>query len=96
MPADWVLPPDWESWAEAERQDLDITSVACQFRDYWVAKPGKDGRKLDWHATWRNWVRGQRQQIRPHSTAPPSKQSALEARNAANVQRILETINAPQ
>lgn len=27
------------------------------FRDYWVAQPGQKGIKLDWAATWRNWVR---------------------------------------
>ena len=31
--------------------------VAYKFRDYWLAKAGKDGAKLDWSATWRNWVR---------------------------------------
>lgn len=60
LPTDWVLPDDWEEWARTERPDLDPTSVACSFRDYWVAKPGKDGRKTDWLATWRNWVRNQR------------------------------------
>lgn len=57
---DWVLPEDWKTWAEAERPDLDVVTVADSFRDYWVAKPGKDGRKADWQATWRNWVRNQR------------------------------------
>lgn len=28
-----------------------------KFRDYWKAKPGKAGIKLDWNATWRNWWR---------------------------------------
>lgn len=28
-----------------------------QFKDYWRAKAGKDGRKTDWPATWRWWVR---------------------------------------
>lgn len=28
-----------------------------KFRDYWRAKPGKAGIKLDWDATWRNWWR---------------------------------------
>ncbi|WP_336800337.1 hypothetical protein [Kaistia sp. MMO-174] len=28
-----------------------------RFRDFWIAKPGKDGVKLDWSATWRNWIR---------------------------------------
>lgn len=28
-----------------------------KFCDYWKAKPGKAGIKLDWNATWRNWWR---------------------------------------
>ena len=28
-----------------------------RFRDYWAAQPGVKGRKADWPATWRNWVR---------------------------------------
>ena len=58
--ADWQLPDDWKAWAERERPDLDAALVAESFRDYWIAKPGKDGRKVDWQATWRNWVRNQR------------------------------------
>jgi uncharacterized protein YdaU (DUF1376 family) len=27
-----------------------------KFRNHWIAKPGRDGLKLDWDATWRNWV----------------------------------------
>lgn len=57
---DWVLPDDWKAWAESCRPDLKIAEVAEQFKDYWVARPGKDGVKLDWQATWRNWVRNQK------------------------------------
>jgi hypothetical protein len=60
LPEDWVIPSEWMQWAESERPDIDVPAVVCGFRDYWVAKPGKDGRKLDWQATWRNWVRNQR------------------------------------
>ena len=60
LSADWVLPDDWAVWAKGERPDLDPLAVSAQFRDHWVAKPGKDGRKADWLATWRNWVRAQR------------------------------------
>ena len=60
LPDDWVLPDDWRDWAKGERPDLDIAKQADQFADYWRAKPGKDGRKLDWLATWRNWIRGAR------------------------------------
>ena len=31
-----------------------------KFRDYWTAKAGKDAVKLDWPATWRNWIRNAR------------------------------------
>lgn len=61
LQADWELPQDWNAWAEKERPDLDTGRVAQQFKDFWIAKPGKEGRKLDWQATWRNWVRNQRQ-----------------------------------
>lgn len=28
-----------------------------EFRDYWMAKPGSAGKKLDWDATFRGWLR---------------------------------------
>jgi len=67
LPDDWVIPMEWQEWAEKERPDLLIGTVVCQFHDYWLAKPGKDGRKADWQATWRNWVRNQRIQARGQS-----------------------------
>ena len=72
LPKDWELPGDWRTWAEGARPDVDVLTVADSFRDYWVAKPGKDGRKADWLATWRNWVRNQRSGgngARPQSAA---------------------------
>ena len=60
LPEAWSLPVDCKTWAEGARPDVDVLTVADSFRDYWVAKPGKDGRKADWLATWRNWVRNQR------------------------------------
>ena len=44
-------------WAQKERPDLDVRLVAEQFKDYWIAQAGQKGVKLDWSATWRNWVR---------------------------------------
>ena len=57
------LPPDWipsdvdQHFCATERPDLDCKAVADRFRDHWISKPGADGRKIDWSATWRNWVR---------------------------------------
>jgi hypothetical protein len=63
LPEDWVLPDDWRAWAENETQDgrkLDrarIGTEAAKFADFWHAKAGKDAAKVNWLATWRNWIR---------------------------------------
>jgi hypothetical protein len=58
------LSPDWMP-TEADRtfakqlgwSESQIDSESANFRDYWIAKPGSGGCKLDWPATWRKWVR---------------------------------------
>ena len=57
LPQDWFLTKSMGEWASQERPDLDVRQVAEQFKDYWVAQAGQKGVKLDWDATWRNWVR---------------------------------------
>lgn len=55
------LAGDWQPSAEdiafAAGLGLDPDRVAPEFRDFWHGKPGKDGRKCDWSATWRNRCR---------------------------------------
>jgi uncharacterized protein YdaU (DUF1376 family) len=75
LPKDWICENSWAEWARAERPDLNITKVAESFYDYWISKPGAGGVKLNWEATWRNWVRSQKQGfVKPqdviHQTTP--------------------------
>lgn len=67
LPADWELPTLWMLWAQKERPDLDVESVSNQFRDYWV---GTGKAMADWEATWRNWVRREKQQIKTFASKP--------------------------
>lgn len=60
LPADWSPNDEEVEFCRTERGDLDPQAVACRFRDYWIAQPGAKGRKVDWLATWRNWVRNER------------------------------------
>lgn len=62
LPADWVPSQADEDFLRTERQDLRLEATASRFRDYWIAQPGVKGRKVDWSATWRNWVRNERTQ----------------------------------
>jgi uncharacterized protein YdaU (DUF1376 family) len=59
---DWFLTKSMGEWASQERPDIDVRQVAEQFKDYWIAQPGQKGVKLDWDATWRNWVRNTKAQ----------------------------------
>ena len=51
------LPDDWRQFCEAERPGLDPERTWAIFQDHWRGKAGQAGVKLDWLATWRNWVR---------------------------------------
>lgn len=58
LPDDWHLPKDWGDWAVSEGWAPDaIRSEADKFRDYWIGKAGAAAKKVDWQATWRNWMR---------------------------------------
>jgi hypothetical protein len=57
LPLDWVLPAPWGEWAVAEGwQAAAVRREAEVFRDYWHAR-GAGAAKVDWQATWRNWIR---------------------------------------
>jgi hypothetical protein len=57
---DWQLPDEWAIWAKQTRPDLNPNQVADGFKDYWISVAGVKGRKADWFATWRNWIRNQK------------------------------------
>ena len=53
----WI--PDESLIAEMREKcpGVDLKHEHEKFVDYWCAQPGAKGRKLDWPATWRNWIR---------------------------------------
>ena len=80
--ADWQLPKAWGEWALAEYPHWtpDVVRLEGQkFADHWRAQPGKDGRKTDWPATWRNWCRNDIcQKSHPvQGAAKPSKRNPM-------------------
>lgn len=67
------LSPNWEpnsaEIAFAVEWGCDWERIRDEFRDYWVSKT-RDATKLDWSATWRNWVR--RAGKKPAQPSPPA------------------------
>ena len=56
LPADWQPGETGMSYALCHLRPDKIHDEIEKFRNYWHAKAGRDATKLDWNATWRNWV----------------------------------------
>jgi uncharacterized protein YdaU (DUF1376 family) len=54
---DFIFPKEWAEFCIETRPELHPTKTFDQFKDYWTSVAGQKGVKLDWFATWRNWVR---------------------------------------
>ena len=48
-------------WAITDCPDVDLWKQTAAFTDHFRAAPGQKGVKLDWDATWRNWMRRQQE-----------------------------------
>jgi len=69
IPPGFALDEDMRAWAYADATQArssppDPTAFMDwldrhteQFRDHWTGKDGSNAVKLDWTATWRNWIR---------------------------------------
>lgn len=60
LPDSWKPDEDVIRAMRDERPDVDLRLEHRKFIDHFKAKAGKDGVKLDWNATWRNWIRNAR------------------------------------
>jgi DNA-binding transcriptional regulator YhcF (GntR family) len=58
LPNDWIATDDYINFALSEGYTIDTANrEAEKFKDYWIASTAKTAVKKDWLATWRNWIR---------------------------------------
>lgn len=50
----FLVTAEMRTWAAERTPHVDLKLATEEFCNYWRAKPGKDGRKLDWILTWKN------------------------------------------
>ncbi|WP_406604470.1 YdaU family protein [Bartonella gliris] len=55
LPTDFE--PDYDFAIEEGLPPERVKVEIAKFRDYWRSKAGANATKIDWQATWRNWVR---------------------------------------
>jgi len=89
LSGDWALPAGWGRWAlDQGYGEATIRREADKFADFWRSKAGRDAVKLDWEATWRNWMRNAPKSR--HSGAPPPRPKSEFMQHQDDVQRELD------
>jgi hypothetical protein len=57
LPSDWNPHENLWSWGKEKLSEADLRFETAAFKDFWAAKPGAAGTKLDWDKTWKVWIR---------------------------------------
>jgi hypothetical protein len=57
LPDDWNPSAELWAWGKEKLREQDLRFETAAFKDFWAAKPGAAGTKLDWDKTWKVWVR---------------------------------------
>lgn len=96
IPENWSPVPDYEPEAfglNRSQHDAELT----KFLDYWRSVPGAKGRKSDWSATWRNWMRrASENSTRKASHERPHHDAKFDARQANNARAFAGADRAPR
>ena len=90
LPDDFQPSPEMVEWFRKNCPHVDGKTEHAQFCDYWRSKPGKDGRKLDWVATWRRWMRTAEERSKPRTRGTPSEPAASKSTGAERAQEVLD------
>jgi hypothetical protein len=56
LPDDFAVTPQMRLWARNRAPDINLELHTERFENYWH---GNGQRKVDWEATWRNWMLGE-------------------------------------
>jgi hypothetical protein len=86
LPEPFVVTDELKDWFRENCPHVNARREHDRFLDHWRGKPGKDGRKLDWVATWRNWMRTAEDRAMPRNR--PGRQDETDALFADAAQRI--------
>lgn len=72
LPDEWMPSPEVVAQMRYDHPHVDLKAEHAKFVDYWHGRAGKDARKADWNATWRNWIRRAAEQNQRNGHSPPA------------------------
>lgn len=78
IPDDFAVTTAMQAWAAERTPLVDVNSATERFCNHWRAKAGRDATKLDWTATWRNWlIRDQDDRVNRQKLTPTQRAAAI-------------------
>ena len=82
IPDEFTITNTMHEWATNTVPWVNINDSTARFIDYWRGVSGQRGTKVDWEATWRNWLRkdsdNQPTNITPSAAASIGRPSAAD------------------
>ncbi|WP_396902754.1 hypothetical protein [Mycolicibacterium sp.] len=95
LPTDWMPAEDTIAAMRQQCPGVDLKREHAKFLDHWTAQPGAKGRKSDWDATWRNWMRRAYESL-PANRGHGQQQPAAKRKGQAGLDLISQLADAPQ
>jgi hypothetical protein len=92
----WTPPADVIAQMRDDHPHVDLKTEHAKFCDYWLAKAGKDATKLDWSATWRNWIRRAAEQQPTHRNGSTTSTPSTRDRKYAATQALKQKYQSDQ
>lgn len=77
IPEPFMLTREMREWAAEEVPGVDADRSTRMFVDYWRGVPGVKGTKLDWLATWKNWLRRDHERLPSAKVSPAARAAQL-------------------
>jgi len=76
IPDTFVVTAEMRAWAADRTPLADVDSATERFVNHWRSKAGRDATKLDWIATWRNWLIRDNEDRASRQRATPTQRAA--------------------
>lgn len=90
IPDPFVVTSEMRAWAAEEVPTVDVDAVTRMFVDHWRAESGAKATKLDWVATWRNWLRREPKQ---RAARPAQRESSIDRQRRQAQQMLTDLAN---
>lgn len=93
IPADFGITPEMGEWGRERCPNVNGRVETEKFVNYWTSKSGKDACKLDWLATWKNWMLTAEERA-PHPVAASTARPSTTDQRVAQAQALKAQMRA--